>query len=142
MEKNINGARGIVYLKENPIKYLLVESKRGIIAFPGGRLEKKDDSVSEVMIRELEEETGLRKEDCKIKETNIIDKFKYSKDKSNSADSVARHQVFLIETNKGIFQSEDPEIKVLGLFTEEEVLEKLSFKNTKDIFKKVIKYID
>lgn len=141
MDKDINGVRGIVYIEENPIKYILVKSERGVISFPGGGTEKGDKSLEEAMIRELREETGLTPEDYNLKKTDIIDEFIYDKDKEGRAHKKSRQIIYLIKTNKKSFRPQE-ETEIKGPYIKKQVLENLTFETSKNIFKKALKYIN
>lgn len=141
MDQDINGVRGIVYIEGSPIRYVLVKSKRGVISFPGGGVEKSDRSLQAAMIRELKEETGLEPKDYFLEKTDIIDKFIYDKDKDKRADERARQIVFLVKTNKKSFTPEE-EAEIKGPYSEKEVLENLTFATSKNIYKKALKYIN
>jgi 8-oxo-dGTP pyrophosphatase MutT (NUDIX family) len=140
MGKDINGVRGIVYINEDTPKYILVKSKRGVVSFPGGGIEENDKSLEEAMIRELEEEVGLKSQDYYLEKTDIVDEFIYDKDKRGRAHKKSRQVVYLIKTNKKLFRSQE-ESEIKGPYFEKKVLENLTFETSKNIFKKAIKLI-
>lgn len=140
MEK-INGVIGIVFQKGNPDKFALIHNKKsGNITFPAGGREENED-IGDALKREIKEETGLNSEDYKIIKTPVIHEFVYNSRKKERVGQKARQQVYLLETLKKDLKPEDPNIKIYGWYIAEEVLEKLNFKDSKELFKKAIVYI-
>ncbi len=54
---------------------------------------------------------------------------------------LAKQPVYLIETSKTDLKPEDPDSVIEGWFTAEEVIKKLTFSDSVELFKKTIKYI-
>ena len=137
MPEQFTGIIGIVYQKSNPKRYLLIHNQRtGNISFPAGGREN-NETREQTLKREIKEETGLLLEDYKIIETDIIYEFIYNEKKTERAGQTARQPVYLIETDKIDSVPEDPDAKVLGWFTAEEVLEKLTFSDIRELFRRI-----
>lgn len=76
-----------------------------------------------------------------IIETSIIHEFDYNSKKKERIGQTARQPVYLIETSKNDLNPEDPDSIISGWYTTEEVIKKLTFSDSKELFKKAIKYL-
>lgn len=142
MEKNYEGVMGIVFQRNNPVKYLLIHNqKTGNITFPAGGREKNEVSNKQTLKRELKEETGLLQSEYKVIKTPIIHKFVYNSKKKERTKQTSRQQVYLIETKKTNLKPEDPDSIIDGWYIAKEIIKKLTFPDSKDLFKKARKYI-
>lgn len=142
MDQEYNGVIGIVFQRINPVKYALIHNKKtGNITFPAGGREDDDSTIEDTLKRELKEELGLENNQYKIIKTNIVHEFVYNSNKKERTGKVARQPVYLIETEVKNFNPEDSDAEILGWFIEEEVIDKLTFSDSKELFKKAIKYI-
>lgn len=61
--------------------------------------------------------------------------------KKKRAGQTARQPVYLVETSKTDLKPEDPDSVIDGWYTAEEVIKKLTFSDSRELFKKAIKYI-
>ena len=135
--KDFTGVMGIVF-RSKPLKFVLINNKKsGNITFPAGGKEE-NESVEETLKRELKEETGLFSNEYKIIKTGITHEFTYNSKKKKRAGQTSNQPVFLIETKKEELASEDQNTEVLGWFSKEEIFEKLTFEDSKDLFTKVL----
>ncbi|MBW2967038.1 NUDIX hydrolase [Candidatus Woesearchaeota archaeon] len=137
------GVIGIVFQQGTPDKFLLIHNiKTGNRTFVAGGKEKYDNSPLDTLHRELKEETGLDTADYKVIETGIFHEFVYNSKKAERTGQKATQPVFLVETEKENLVPEDPDAKIEGWFTEEALLERLTFDDMKDVFRAVKNKID
>jgi 8-oxo-dGTP pyrophosphatase MutT (NUDIX family) len=130
---------GIVlyYKKGKDIEYLLLHQTQGHYSFPKGHQEKGEND-EETAVRELEEESGIKKEDI-IFEKEFKTFMKYSFKHGNEI-------IFKI-VNFFLAKSKTKKIKLSGEHTDflwlhyEEALKKLEFENSKLILKKANSYL-
>jgi 8-oxo-dGTP pyrophosphatase MutT (NUDIX family) len=142
MAENYDGVIGIIFQRSNPVKYILIHNKKtGNVTFPGGGRDEGEVSSKESLEREVREETGLLPSEYRIIETPIIHEFVYNSKKKERAGQTARQPVYLVETSKNDLNPEDPDSIIDGWYTAEEVINKLTFSDSKELFKKSIKYI-
>ena len=142
MQEDFNGVIGIVFKRGNPNKYVLIHNlKSGNITFPAGARENCDRSIKDSLEREIWEETGLLPENYNIIETPLIYEFVYNQKKEERAGQIAKQAVYLIETQKTDSTPKDPNVKVDGWYTKEEVIGRLTFGDSKELFKRVLEYI-
>lgn len=142
MIEDYNGVMGIVFRRGNPNMFVLIHNLgTGNITFPAGGREAGETSGRQSLEREIREETGLLPSEYKIIETSFIHEFIYNKRKSGRAGQKAVQLVYLIETEKTELKPEDPDSKIDGWYPASEVIERLTFADSKELFKKAIKYI-
>lgn len=142
MIDDFTGIIGIVFKRGNPNKYVLIHNlKSGNITFPAGARENYDRSVKDTLKREILEETGLLPKDYNIIETPLIYEFIYNERKKQRAGEIAKQAVYLIETQKIDSAPKDPNVEIDGWYTAEEIIKKLTFGDSKELFKQVLKYI-
>lgn len=140
--EDYNGVIGIVFQRSKPIKYVLIHNKKtGNTTLPAGGKEEKEDLSIESLKREIKEETGLKPAEYQIIKTPINHEFVYNSKKKERTGQTAKQPVYLIETSKTNLKPEDPDSKINGWYTAEEVIKKLTFPDSKELFKKAIKYI-
>ncbi|HII15753.1 MAG TPA: NUDIX hydrolase [Nanoarchaeota archaeon] len=138
MEEDYNGVIGIVYIKGNPKRYVLIHNqKTGNITFPAGGKEPGENSSKITLEREIREELGLYPGQYKVIPTGIIHEFVYNKKKIERINQKAKQPVYLVETNIHEFHPEDPDAKIDGLYTQDKVLERLTFDDAKKLFKRI-----
>jgi len=142
MAENYTGAIGIVF-QRSPQKFLLIHNKStGNVSFPAGGREPGEMSSKQSLERELREETGLNPSDYRLIETPIIHQFVYNSNKKDRAGKTAVQPVYLVETHKLALTPNDPDAQIQGWFPEEETVEKLSFPDSKELFKKAVQYLN
>ena len=128
---------GIVFRRGNPNMFVLIHNQgTGNITFPAGGRERGETSGRQSLEREIREETGLLPSEYKIIETPIIHEFTYGSKKNERAGQKAVQLVYLIETEKKDLHPEDSDSKIDGWYTADEVLERLTFSDSKELFKK------
>jgi len=139
MEEKFDGVIGIVFHRSNPIKYLLIHNKKTEnISFPSGGREDGETKSIETLRREIKEETGLEFSEYRATLIPLTHEFVYNSKKKERAGQKAIQKIYLVETNKTYLKSEDPDAKLEGWFNSEEVLNKLTFSDSKDLFKIII----
>ena len=106
--------------------------------FIKGGVEEEDSSLEEAILRELEEETGMKAFSVK-KEFEEKISFKFPQE---VVDRIGYHSqettMFLVEyigENKG-WLPQDDEVSEIGFFKKEDVLRKLAHEETREYFKK------
>ena len=123
IENKINGfpsCAGIIIFNND--ETVLVNTKFGNYSFPKGK-KNKGENLIDVAWRELEEETGLRKD-----QVNLIDDY-FIDELSNRGNPSVRYFVGITneKINKFIFDTE--ELENVGWYTIEKALEIAKFKN-------------
>lgn len=142
MNKNYNGVVGILFTREKPLLFALVHNqKTGNITFPCGGRENNEDSSKKTLVRELLEETGLREDEYKTRKLPFIHEFIYGPRKKERIGVKAAQHIYLVETSKKELIPLDNDAKFYGWHTKEEVLNLLTFDDSKEIFKKATKLI-
>ena len=142
MIEDYNGVMGIVFRRGNPNMFVLIHNQgTGNITFPAGGRERGETSGRQSLEREIREETGLLPSEYEIIETSIIHEFIYGPKKKERAGQKAVQLVYLVETDKTELKPEDPDSKIDGWYTADEVMERLTFADSKELFKKVQKYV-
>ncbi len=141
--EDFNGVIGIVFRKEDTNKFALISNnKSGNVTFPAGGKEEGENTSIDTLKRELEEETGLINNEYKIIDTHYVHEFVYNSKKEGRAGNKAIQPVYFVETEKEDLKSKDPEVSFKGWFTKEEVLELLTFNDSKDVFRMVLPLIE
>jgi 8-oxo-dGTP pyrophosphatase MutT (NUDIX family) len=139
--EDFNGVVGIVLQRSSPTRYVLIHNKKsGNITLPAGGREN-NETPEETLQREIKEETGLSKKDYKIIRTPIVHEFIYNSKKKERTGQKSRQLVYLVETSKTDLHPEDSDSEILGWFPENEILQKLTFSDSKELFVKAIKYV-
>jgi 8-oxo-dGTP pyrophosphatase MutT (NUDIX family) len=142
MDEDYNGVIGIVYRKDNPLRFALIYNKNtGNVGFPAGGREREENSNIETLRREIHEETGLAPDEYTPVKTSIVHEFKYNFKKKERKGQMAKQLVYLIETIKLNLSPLDGNVKFLGWFTKEEVLSKLTFEDSKKMFEKALNFL-
>jgi len=134
--KRERSAGAIVFKKDKEIMYLLLNYEAGHWDFPKGNVEANETELQTVK-REIEEETG-------INDIEIINGFKEKMQyfyKLNE-DVINKQVVFyLAKTKKEQIKLSFEHIGFKWL-SFDETIEKLTFKNAKDILKKANKFLE
>lgn len=139
--EEFNGVIGIVFQRDNPCRYVLIHNRKSgnITLLAGGR---EDNEIPEQTLqREIKEETGLSHKEYKIIKTPIVHEFVYNSKKKERAGKKSRQIVYLVETSITDLHPEDSDSEILGWFPKKEILKKLTFSDSKELFVKAIKYI-
>lgn len=137
-EKVYLGGIEIIYTKENnEIKFLVAEnSVTKNISFVSGAKEDTDNSVSDAMYRELQEELGSS-DDIKLEPTNVKHDFVFGPKKKERAGHKGSYSVFLADvTGNSSNISHTAELSNMKWLTKEEVLKNLTFDDVKEVFLK------
>ena len=137
-EKVYLGGIAIIYTKENnEIKFLVAEnSVTKNISFVSGAKEDIDNSVSDAMYRELQEELGSS-DDIKLEPTNVKHDFVFGPKKKERAGHKGSYSVFLADvTGNSSDISHTAELSNMKWLTKEEVLKNLTFDDVKEVFLK------
>ena len=134
--KNEKSAGAIVFIKEKEPIYLLLQYEAKHWDFPKGNIEK-GETDQETVKREIEEETG-------IKDVDIIPNFKekiqyYFKFKGELINKTVIFYLAKTKTNEVKISFEH--IGSIWL-TYKEAMEKLTFKNAKEILKKADDFLE
>lgn len=114
-------------------KVLLVKQTKGHWGFPKGHVEK-GETEQETAIREVKEETNI--------DVEIISDIKYSQkyitDKGNEKEVV----YFLAKNIGGEIKNQECEVQDIKWIVLEEAIEKITYENTKELFRRVLKDIN
>lgn len=119
---------GCIIIENN--KVLVIKQTNGIWGFPKGHVEGNETEIQTAM-REIKEETNI---DVKIDETKRY-VMNYVTDKGKNKDVV----LFLAKQVGGELKKQEEEILEIEWLNYEEALQKLSYDNTKELFKAVMK---
>lgn len=124
----------VVYKKENDgLKFLLVHQSNSHYSFPKGHTEKEETEI-ETALREIKEETNL---DVEI-DTNFKKVITYLVESKN----VLKDCVYFVATPISFdLKSQEGEIEECIWCSYDEIMEKLEFENSKEVFKEAYKYI-
>ncbi len=120
------------------IKYLLLKQHQGHWGFPKGHVEKGEKYI-ETAVRELKEETGIKK--IKLIKSKILlrDFYSYNNGKNKITKNV---DYFIAESYVDIVKIDNYEIINYKWLTFEKGVERLTFSKSKKILKKANKLID
>ncbi|MGB9703127.1 MAG: uracil-DNA glycosylase family protein [Candidatus Micrarchaeia archaeon] len=127
------------FIVVNSKQFLLLKNPKGWLDLPKGIIEKNEDA-KEAAIRELEEETGLKREEIKIDDffEYSLKYFFYTPEKEIVTKIV---KLFLCETEKNEINISTEHIGYVWLGFDE-VLKKVSFSTTKKALKEAINYLN
>ena len=133
--KEISSGGVIYYKKDDGYYFCLILDAYNKWTFPKGHVEK-GESLEETALRELEEETGLKK--LKIKKYLGETEIKVHKPNKKSFCKLIKY--FLIEAQENkIIIPHTKEIKDVRWFSKKESLDTLGYNNAKEIFNKGLK---
>ena len=110
-------------------KVLLIKQTNGIWGFPKGHVEENETEL-QTAEREVKEETNI---DVKIDETKRYT-MNYITDRGASKEVV----LFLAKKIGGNLSRQESEISQIEWLGFDDAISRLSYKNTKDLFKKVV----
>jgi len=123
----------VVYLKDSEVKYLLLHYEAGHWDFVKGNVEP-NETEQETVIRELREETG-------ITDAKFIEDFKEKIDYFYRRQGTTIHKeviFYLMETHTETVKISYEHIGYIWL-NYQQAMEKLTFKNAKDVLQKAHK---
>lgn len=121
----------LFYLKNNSVKFLLVQMKDGHISFPKGH-PKDNETIPETIKREIFEETGLTK--FKVyNDISFISNYQFEKDQ-RLIDKTSTYYLAKTEEIKIDVQIPD-EIIHCQWYSYDEGLKAITFQNDKNILK-------
>lgn len=133
-------AGAIIFRRESggDIKFLLLYHGRNYWNFPKGKLEEGERATA-AFLREVEEETGLKRGDLKIiSGFRATDRYAFF---SGQQRKIFKIVIFyLVETKKSEV-AVSSEHQGFGWFTYHEALNLSKYKNTKDIIKRAHEFI-
>ena len=142
MSSENSGAIVVIYkISNGQIKYLLPTQKNGMINFVGGAKEVEDRTFESTIRREISEETNLRGGDYSIRQTDIVHKFVYGGHKEERAGKDWENKVFIAEVHPDLEVSAKGDTGELNWYTEEEAIEKFSFKDMRQIFEEAVEVV-
>lgn len=118
---------GCIIIENN--KVLVIKQTNGIWGFPKGHVEGDETEIQTAM-REIKEETNI---DVKIDETKRY-VMNYVTDKGTNKDVV----LFLAKQIGGELKKQEEEILEIEWLDFKEALQKLSYDNTKELFRNVM----
>ncbi len=110
-------------------KVLLIKQIKGIWGFPKGHVEK-DETELETAIREVKEETNI---DVEVQEDKRYT-MNYKTDKGADKEVV----LFLAKKIGGEIKPQESEVTVIEWLDFDEAIKKISYENTKELFRKVL----
>lgn len=125
---------GFLIFSRNKGRVVLVETHRNHLGFPKGKREKGERDI-ETALRELNEETGIRKEDIDILQ-NELEEFS---DKNNRS---VKYFIGILKKDYDNFVYDKEELLEVRWYETKDILEleKLK-KRRKDIFLESLRYI-
>lgn len=137
------GAIVLFYKKVNNELYFLIQkSKTGKYGFISGARENEDNHSPEKNAwREVEEEIGLKPDQYKLIATNIKHEFMFGEHKKNRAGAKGEYSVFLSDINNIQNIEATDEIESIEWVTYNQVLEKISFDDLREVFIQATKNI-
>jgi 8-oxo-dGTP pyrophosphatase MutT (NUDIX family) len=138
--EEFDGVIAIVFQNSIPRLYLLIHNqKTGNITFPAGGRNPGETSSKQTLERELLEETGMTPQEYLVIETPVVHEFVYGPKKVERAGQKAKQPVYLVETNKTTLNPLDSDSKIDGWYDSDTVLNRLTFSDSKELFRKVLK---
>lgn len=139
MSDVIFAALAIPYRKTGEgFEFLLLQHQNGTWTFPGGGMEETDKSLEDCLLRELEEEVGLKLSKDDIVDTNLVNTFTYDSKKPDRQGKTGETHFYLLKlTGKEELSSWD-KISNHGWFTADKILELLPFEKERNIFQKAV----
>ena len=127
----------VLFYREKKPLFLLLKYGLGHWGFVKGHIEENETPI-EAMLRELEEETGIRKSDVKV--------FKGFEEKvtyffSKEGEKVRKEVIFFLAESKTKEVRLSYEHKAYLWLPYEEALKKLTFDNVKEVLKKANNFL-
>jgi len=142
-EKVYGGALAILFrIYNNEKEFLVVENaKSGNITFPSGAMEETDTSNLDTIKRELNEELNI-KETLNYIPVNVKHEFIFGSKKPERAGRKGSYQVYVADMTS-FDKIISPTIELSGVkwMTEDELMEKITFPDLKEVFIQTLKEI-
>lgn len=140
MKVKHNHSVGIIVYSRFPrsIKFLLIKQHQGHWGFPKGHIEKGEKPI-DTAVRELREETGIRKIVFLRRKVLLRDDYSFRK------ETVTIHKIvdyYIAETETVKVKIDGREILNYRWCTYDKAAERLTFKESKGILKKAFKIIE
>ncbi|RJQ35945.1 NUDIX domain-containing protein [Candidatus Parcubacteria bacterium] len=140
-------AGAIVYRRDakGGVKFLLLYHGKGYWNFPKGKVEQGEQAMA-AFLREVEEETGLRRQDLRLREGfRATDRYVFFDKRAPANQGKGRTVVkivilYLVETSKRDVRISD-EHEGFAWFTLEEATRISKYQNTKRILKQAYDYV-
>lgn len=111
-------------------KVLLVQQTKGHWGFPKGHVEAGETEI-ETAIREVKEETNL---DVEINENK-----RYTMEYITDRGTLKKVVLFIAKKISGNEKYQESEIKSIKWMTYEDAIKSITYDNTRELFKKIIK---
>lgn len=129
---------GFIFYKDKvagDLLVLLVKNKKGEYWIPKGHIEKNEDQI-DAAFREIEEETGLKKEQLKYIDLLHIYKFSFTDDNGNSNTKEIYMNVFeALEKGNIMLEQGETDIRDVEWTTCDEALEKIMSYSKNELIK-------
>lgn len=139
----IKGALIIFYrILGDEAKFLIVENREtGNITFVGGACENNESEL-EAAQRETKEEIGLIPEQYNLVETEFRHDFVFNEKKKDRAGQQGSYQLYLADLTDffGEVKAQKNEVKKTEWLTHSQILDKLTFPEHIELFKKAIEF--
>ena len=139
MADKFDGVVSIVYRRGRPDKFVFVQNKKtGSVSFPSGARIDTDVSAADTMAREVRAQTGLKPEEYEAKQIPLG--YELVTHNEGKAERI-RQLVFLVETLNTSSVPEDSGFKIKEWTTADDIIQKLTVKEGRQLFEKAIKFI-
>lgn len=143
MENVILAALAIPYRKtSNGWEFLLLQHENGTWTFPGGGMDKSDASLEDCLLRELDEEIGLKLKKSDIIDTGFVNTFIYDSKKPDRQGKTGETHFYLLKLSGNEHFSSWDKIAHHGWFAKDEIISLLPFEGERAIFVKAIESIN
>jgi 8-oxo-dGTP pyrophosphatase MutT (NUDIX family) len=132
------GVMAILY--HSPNSFLIVKTKNENVSFVAGGIETEEDEQKAV-IREIEEETGIKVKEKNVQKLPFVNKFTYHKGFMKGVDS--EQCVFLVQVKDDVdIHPNSEELIWAKWMNKDEIKKNLTFDQMKEIFKRSLEYLD
>lgn len=143
MNDVILAALAISYRKvDDGYEFLLLQHQNGTWTFPGGGMEEADQSLEDCLLRELEEEIGLKLSKNDIKDTGLVNTFTYDSKKPDRQGKTGETHFYLLKLSGNEELSSWDKISDHGWFPADKILALLPFEGERNIFQKAVATLD